>query len=84
MLNRMKNSTSEAIGWVGVICIITAYAVTTLGFGQPEQPLFLILNGVGAIGIVIDGAHQRNWQPVVLNIFWFIIAVVGLCRYLLT
>jgi hypothetical protein len=34
----------------------------------------------GAIGIVIDALDDKNYQPVVLNAIWAIIAVVVLIR----
>lgn len=73
--------TSEALGWIGVILVLTAYALTVFQVIPGNSLLFMGLNLVGAIGIAIDAYEDRNIQPVALNIIWAVIAVVGIVTY---
>lgn len=72
----------ETLGWYGVAAILGAYAMLSFGMTEPGSMLYLFLNATGAIGIVIDAWHARNWQPVVLNVVWFAIAMIGLVQVL--
>ena len=73
--------TSEALGWIGIIMVLTAYGLATFSVISANSVLFMILNLVGAIGIAIDAWEDRNIQPVVLNIVWAVIAVIGIVSY---
>lgn len=71
---------TELAGWYGVIAILIAYAGNMLEWIAVNSMLYLFLNATGSLGILIDAAKQKNWQPVVLNIIWMIIALIGLAR----
>lgn len=78
----MKSSRfyGELIGWYGVIAILIAYVGNMLGWMDVHNTHYLILNITGSLGILIDAAQQKNWQPVVLNVIWMVIAIVGLIK----
>ncbi len=65
------------MGWYGVSAILFAFAGSTLGWVDIQGGFYLILNATGAFAIAIDAYAQKNWQPVVLNVVWFGIAVFG-------
>jgi len=67
----------ELVGWYGVIAILVAYAGNMFGWIDVHHWAYLTLNITGSIGIGIDAWQQKNWQPVVLNIVWILIAVIG-------
>jgi|WetSurMetagenome_2_1015567.scaffolds.fasta_scaffold1349113_1 hypothetical protein len=71
---------SEIAGWYGVIAILVAYAGNMLGWIGVDSMLYLFLNITGSLGILVDAAKQKNWQPVVLNAVWMVIAIIGLIR----
>lgn len=73
--------TSEALGWIGVLLVLTAYGLITFEVIQAGSLLFMGLNLVGAIGIALDAWEDKNIQPVALNIVWAVIAVVGIVTY---
>jgi hypothetical protein len=75
-----KRRLAEMCGWYGVVALLGAYALLSFNILGSEDILFQILNTTGAIGIVIDALHQKNWQPAVLNIVWAIIGFVALAR----
>ncbi len=68
---------TEALGWIGVVAILAAYALLTLRIWSNTSMLYFVFNGIGAVGILIDALAQKNWQPAVLNLFWLILAVIG-------
>ena len=73
--------TSEALGWLGVILVLLAYGLAIFNVISGNSLLFMGLNLLGAIGIALDAWEDKNIQPVVLNIIWAVIAVVGIVIY---
>jgi hypothetical protein len=71
---------TEIAGWYGVIAILIAYTGNMLGWIDVDSNFYLILNITGSLGILVDAMKQKNWQPVVLNAVWMIIAIIGLVR----
>jgi hypothetical protein len=74
------SSLTEGLGWYGVVTILIAYAAISFGWLVASNPVYLLLNLTGSIGIGIDAYAQKNWQPVVLNAVWMAIAVIGIAR----
>jgi hypothetical protein len=72
---------TESLGWYGVAAILAAYAGANFGWMSVHSPLYLILNLTGSLGIAIDAYAQKNWQPVVLNAVWFLIAGIGILAF---
>ncbi len=66
---------NEYFGWYGVMAILLAYGLITFSILQPTNLLYQILNGTGALGIVIDSIPEKNLQPMILNTIWFIVAM---------
>lgn len=73
----------EILGWYGVSAILVAYSLITLNIILSHSLIYLILNLTGAIGILIHSYLKKDYQPVVLNIIWIAIALIGLIRLLL-
>lgn len=57
---------------------------SSLGWLDPKKPTharaYQALNLTVAVGVVVISSMHGNWQPVVLNGFWAVIAVVALIR----
>lgn len=73
--------TSEAMGWIGILLVLAAYCLTVFSVISGDSLLFMAMNLVGAIGIAVDAWEDKNIQPVVLNIVWGVVAVIGLVTY---
>ena len=71
---------SEYIGWVGVSLILIAYIGITFSVIQPETFLYACINFIGALGIIISSYAKRDFQPVVLNVIWLAVAVIGIIK----
>ena len=78
----MKNKIIEIIGWYGTIAIIVAYSLTSFDLLSSNNLWYQILNGTGAIGILIISFRKKAYQPGVLNIIWAIIAFVAILKML--
>ncbi len=75
-----KNTFIETIGWVGVVLVVGAYALNTLNVVTNTSLVYLLGNAFGATCIAIDSLKDKNYQPVVLNVIWFFIALIGLVQ----
>ncbi len=72
------------IGWVGVVAVLLAYMLNSFGVLQTNQPLYFALNLVGSLTLLIEAYIHHDIPPVLLNIIWAIIAMVGLVRFLIS
>lgn len=72
-----QNRFIEALGWLGVGCIISAYALHTLAVIDAGL-WYQSLNLAGALGIVISSLDNKNYQPIALNLIWAGIALIGI------
>jgi len=82
MKNMKKDFFSEFCGWYGVIAILISYGLLSFGFIDSGDLLYQILNGTGALGIVYDATKDKNYQPVVLNTIWALIALISIIKIL--
>lgn len=72
----------EIFGWYGMIAILVAYALVSFSLLQPTNLIYQILNGTGALGIVLISFYKRTYQPGVLNIIWTLIAIIAILKIL--
>jgi hypothetical protein len=70
----------EILGWYGTGAIILAYILVSFSLLQPMSIWYQILNGTGALGIVIEAFRKKDYQPVVLNVIWTLVAVIAIFR----
>ena len=73
----------EWFGWYGVLAILGAYGLLSFGFIVSDHPVYQLLNLTGAVALSIDAWVDRDYQPVVLNIIWMLIAFISLLRLFL-
>ena len=76
----MKKIICETMGWYGVLAILGAYFLNSFGIITVSDPLYQILNFTGALGIIMDSLREKNYQPMLLNIFWAAIAIIALTK----
>ena len=74
---------NDIIGWVGVLVILLAFILTTFGIISAKDIAYGLLNFFGALGIVISSYTKKDFQPVILNIVWLLVAIVGIIRSLM-
>ncbi len=73
----------ETIGWIGMVMILTAYALANFHILSVDTITYQLLNIIGSFGIILVSYLRRNYQPMVLNIVWIIIGVISLVKIFL-
>jgi hypothetical protein len=70
----------DALGVVGVLCILTAYAGATAKKLDPAQAPALLLNLTGALLILLSLYFDFNLSAVLMEGAWALVALIGLIR----
>lgn len=73
----------EIFGWLGTIMILLAYALSNFGILSPNNFSYQILNILGALAIVYHSLTKKDYQPVVLNTIWALVAVLAIVKLLI-
>ena len=74
----MTRQIIELFGWYGVVAIVGAYGLVSFDYVAADSLTYQLLNATGALGIMVVSWYKRNYQPVVLNVVWLLIAAVAL------
>ncbi|MEM6997762.1 MAG: hypothetical protein AAF413_02510 [Patescibacteria group bacterium] len=77
---KTDNIIIEAIGWLGVVMIIGAYALSIFELIAISDRSYIGMNIAGSLGLIASSLHKKDMQPVALNIVWLIIALVAIMR----
>ena len=70
----------DAVGVVGVLCILIAYAGATAKKLDPAQAPALLLNLCGALLILVSLYFDFNLSAVLMEGAWALVAVYGLVQ----
>lgn len=70
----------DALGVVGVLCILIAYAGATANKLDPARAPALLLNLAGALLILVSLYFDFNLSAVLMEGAWAAVAIVGLVR----
>lgn len=71
---------ADALGVVGVLCILIAYAGATSGKLDARRAPALLLNLAGALLILVSLYFEFNLSAVLMEGAWALVAIVGLVR----
>lgn len=66
------------LGWLGTISYLLAYLLLTMQRLKADQPVYHLLNVVGAIGLTVNAIYYTDLPNVVVNVFWGIIGVMAI------
>jgi len=72
----------DLVGFVGVSFIVATYFLSQIGRMEVNQPLYPVLNGIGALFILFSLYFTFNAASFVIELFWLAISIVGLVRAL--
>ncbi len=78
----MKKNLIEIFGWYGTVAIVLAYALVSFSVLSAGSIWYQLLNGTGAIGIVVVSLYKKAYQPGILNIIWTLIAMIAIINIL--
>ena len=70
----------NAVGWLGMALLISAYGLVTTGrISGPSLP-FQLMNLIGGGSLMVNSAYYGAWPSAALNAVWVVIGTVGLAR----
>ena len=68
------------LGSLGVVLIVGTYLLLQIGRLASEGLAFSLLNGAGALFVLVSLVFEFNFAAFVLELFWLVISVIGLWR----
>ena len=68
------------LGSLGVLLIVGTYLLLQIGRLASEGLAFSLLNGAGALFVLVSLVFEFNFAAFVLELVWLVISVVGLWR----
>lgn len=73
-------SLSDPVGLFGVVIILIAYFLLSIGRWPANSVRFQLINFIGAGLILFSLYFHWNLASVVIEIAWMIISLIGICR----
>lgn len=71
---------SDVVGIIGVVLILIAYYMLSVGRWMSNSYLYQILNFIGAWFILFSLYYHWNTASVLIEIAWIIISMMGVYR----
>lgn len=68
------------VGWVGTALIVAAYFLVSYKVVAPTSRVYQTMNVFGAIGLGVSAFVNASWPNFWLQVIWFIIGLVALCK----
>ncbi len=70
-------------GVTGALCCVSMYAAVSVGRISAERPLFFIVNGVGALLVMLGAWHSfdlGDLGTISQELTWALVSVIGAVR----
>lgn len=77
----MNFTVYDFIGSIGATIIILAYIFLQFEKIESKNPLYSILNAVGAILIMFSLYFDFNFSAFIIEFFWLLISLFGIGKY---
>ena len=74
----------DFVGFIGVLLIVVAYLLLQLDKLPSSSPKYSLLNAAGALLIIISLIFAFNLSAFIMEVFWFLISLLGLWRSLIS
>lgn len=74
----------DLAGFIGVLLIVVAYLLLQLNKLPSSSPKYSLLNAGGALLIIVSLIFAFNLSAFIMEVFWFLISLVGLWRSLIS
>ena len=72
----------DLVGFIGVLLIVVAYLLLQLDKLPSSSPKYSLLNAAGALLIIVSLVFAFNLSAFIVEVFWFLISLLGLWRSL--
>ena len=73
----------DLAGFIGVLLIVVAYLLLQLDKLPSSSPRYSLLNAGGALLIIVSLIFAFNLSAFIVEVFWFLISLLGLWRSLI-
>ena len=73
----------DLAGFVGVLLIVVAYLLLQLDKLPSSSFSFSLLNAAGSLLIIFSLLFKFNVSAFLVEVFWFLISLIGLTRWLI-
>jgi len=80
----MKFHFFDLAGFIGVLLIVVAYLLLQLDKLPSSSPRYSLLNAAGALFIIVSLIFAFNLSAFIVEVFWFLISLLGLWRSLIS
>jgi hypothetical protein len=74
----------DLVGFIGVLLIVVAYLLLQLDKLPSSSPKYSLLNAAGALLIIVSLVFAFNLSAFIVEVFWFLISLLGLWRWLIS
>ena len=74
----------DLAGFIGVLLIVIAYLLLQLDKLPSSSPKYSLLNAGGALLIIVSLIFAFNLSAFIVEVFWFLISLLGLWRSLIS
>ncbi|MCW5909505.1 MAG: hypothetical protein KIT62_00435 [Cyclobacteriaceae bacterium] len=74
------NAWITALGWIGSVAVISAYALNSLQKIRSDSLSFQLLNLAGALLLIINSVFKEAYPFTFINTVWAAIALVAIFR----
>ena len=74
----------DLAGFIGVLLIVIAYLVLQLDKLPSSALSFSLLNAAGSLLIMLSLIFKFNVSAFLIEVFWFLISLIGLSKWLAT
>src|SRR4030095_13878172 len=74
----------DLAGFLGVLLIVVAYLLLQLDKLPSSAPSYSLLNAAGALLIMVSLLFKFNFSAFLIEVFWFLISLLGLSRWLIS
>jgi hypothetical protein len=80
MSKHLEKTWINLFGWFGVAGVLAAYLLLSFGVIESRDLLYQLLNGLGAILLIIESVWRKDYPFTFLNLVWAIVAIIAIVR----
>lgn len=73
----------DIFGTLGVGIILVAYVLLQIERLRSDQPIFSLMNAVGAGMILVSLWFDFNFSSFLMEFFWLVVSLIGVGKYLM-
>jgi hypothetical protein len=74
----------DLAGFIGVVLIVIGYLLLQLGKLPSSSLSFSLLNAAGSLLIILSLIFKFNASAFLIEVFWFLISLIGLSKWLIS